>query len=113
MNQEYYGKDLSFVCEKTKTIYVVVGKTGEYADYQEWYVCAYPVKRMAEQHCKAAQEEDTRLAAGHRTILSILRGEVTNKYDPNYSRDYTGTTYEIHPIKLFPKFDENRKWSKK
>lgn len=37
-----------------KSIFVVVGVTGEYSDRNEWYVVAYPDEKSANDHADAA-----------------------------------------------------------
>ena len=39
---------------KCETIYVVVGRTGEYSDYYEWFVAAYEDESMATEHSTKA-----------------------------------------------------------
>lgn len=35
-------------------IYAVIGSEGQYSDYSEWVVCAYPSKELADEHARRA-----------------------------------------------------------
>ena len=88
-----------------KSVFLVVGKCGEYSDWRTWYVAAYPTKEAAEQHaalvncyteekCKGVDWEEREAAAKD------------NPYDSNCQSDYTGTTYSVEEVKLFVHVDQ-------
>lgn len=76
-----------------KTIYVVMGQTGEYSDRSEWPVMAYTDKPSAEKHADDAMMEARRLKADQEYGAK-------NKYDPNMSMDYTGTDYYVMDVPM-------------
>ena len=76
-----------------KTIYLVEGSTGEYEDSQDWVVCAYLEKSLAEEHVRLAQERANELEKARGSKYESLKG--TNKYDLDMAMDYTGTSYGV------------------
>ena len=38
-----------------KNIWLVIGGTGDYSDYEEWVVCGYSTEQEAQKHCDALQ----------------------------------------------------------
>lgn len=74
-------------------IYVVAGSTGEYDDYREWPVCYYANREAAEMHVTLAQKEADELFKKYGKYGTPPDG--ANKYDPEFSVDYTGTSYCI------------------
>lgn len=79
-----------------KTIYIVYGHTGEYADFTEWTVKAFTTEA-------AANALVAKLRAAHDT-LGDWRGYgspvMAAAGDPNCRRDYTGTWYNMYPLEL-------------
>lgn len=84
----------------TKKIWIVYGKTGEYADYREWTVCAYNDEKSAENHAQAALEWYQQNGGIN---LRCYYGK--NPYDKDMSVDYTGTEWGIYSIDLVDKFE--------
>jgi hypothetical protein len=83
-------------------IFVVLGATGEYDDYQEWIVCAYRHIEDAQNHAGKAEEEARRLFK-ERPESSIHTRHVT-PFDANMQIDYTGTKYLIEETTLHGAF---------
>lgn len=80
------------------TMYLVIGRTGEYADKQKWPVAVHNTEESAEEHSKRAQEwattEFTKLKDRFQSYK--LRGK--NPHDPDMECDHTGTTYSVTPV---------------
>jgi hypothetical protein len=81
-----------------KTIYLVKGHTGEYADHVEWTVCAFVNKERAETHCLLCNDTAKTI---FKTIVKTYRYrkafEDSNppECDPSMQFDYTGTDYFV------------------
>ena len=73
-----------------KTIYLVEGSS---MDSQDWVVCAYLEKSLAEEHVRLAQERANELEKARGSKYESLKG--TNKYDLDMAMDYTGTSYGV------------------
>jgi hypothetical protein len=76
---------------KPKEVFVVVGNNDEfYGAYDEWPVCAYADKALANQHAKLAQEKARR------------EDGLGNPYDPNPHKhhDYPGWNYGVFTVPL-------------
>jgi len=84
-----------------KTIFLVRGETGKYADLAEWTVCAYSTKSLALKHSKLAQAEAGRIQRTRKTNYDT--GGMKNKYDEKMSMDYNGTTYCVESVKFSDK----------
>lgn len=82
---------------KKKTIYLVVGETGEHADRTEWLVAAYLSKKRAETHAKRAEERAREI---EKKGNSLGRPCERSEFDPNLRIDYTGTNYRIESVPL-------------
>ena len=79
-------------------VYVVIGSTGEYSDYMQWYVCAYQDKSRADKHAQAAYDEAVKIDKERKSRYhSPTR---TNPYDPKMRMDYTGTKYCVDAVDL-------------
>ena len=90
-----------------KTIYVVMGTTGEYSDRTEWPIAAYSDKAMAQEHVTKATEMSRAVAAAVQQLKDDWNGEGEypstlgrNPYDPDQETDYTGTDYFIYRVRL-------------
>ena len=82
-----------------KTVYLVMGTTGEYSDRTEWPVKAYLDKGKAEQHVEQASKKAAE--------IDVTRGgcwdypdKGVNPFDPNMHMDYTGTDYFYYEAEL-------------
>ncbi len=82
-----------------KTIYVVMGTTGEYSDRTEWPVLAYLSKPQAEEHVEKASARARELFALRGGRYMTNNPEV-NEHDPSFTMDYTGTTYYVMPVNV-------------
>lgn len=76
-----------------RTLYVVMGTTGEYSDRTEWPVRAFLDETKAADLVLRAEAEARQLA---------YRSDHSRKSaaDPNFRMDYTGTEYYIMPVPL-------------
>jgi hypothetical protein len=88
-----------------KTIYIVMGTSGEYSDRDEWPVCAYSDKERAQQHVVDASNRarvlsQWRDADGKPWRYSDAPDKPTNEYDPDMLMDYTETSYFLYETEL-------------
>lgn len=87
-------------------IYIVLGSTGEYSDRSEWIVGAFETMEAAE----------TKVADLEMAYRGLLQGrdpfdvhyearkavtEAMEELDPQFSLDYTGTTWRIEGTEYF------------
>lgn len=80
------------------TVYIVEGYSGEYDDYREWPVCAYPDRKAARQHANLAKARADELFAKHGEHYNIPAG--ANRFDRKMSPDYTGVSYRVYSIRV-------------
>lgn len=88
-----------------RTIYLVTGTTGEYADWSKWNVKAFDTMDMAINFMEEIHTviQDTLEGAGQEHIDHATRTRLEKALkdlDPNVSIDYTGVDYEIEEIEL-------------
>lgn len=83
-------------------IFLVIGETGEYDDYQNWIVSAYRDHDSALNHAKKAIEEAKIVFDGR--DKSPLKSLHKGIYDENMSIDYTGTNYYVEETFLHAAF---------
>lgn len=86
-----------------KTIYVIVGRTGEYSDRVEWMVEAWSTKEKAVERIKFLEEKLLELGAKDERTPYEERDkieEIMNQYDPSFRLDYTGTSYYLDAVDL-------------
>lgn len=85
-----------------KTIYVVMGSTGEYSDRSEWAVAAVEGKDGAEQYVKALQRQyesiPPKLKRDRWSNSERIKAIMT--LDPCFDEDYTGTHWFLHEVPL-------------
>lgn len=84
------------------TVYLVVGETGEYDDYQHWNVRAYR-KREDADALSAALNAIARVPGKYRyswAERSAMYEKLMDAGDPNPSIDYNGTSYEVVELEL-------------
>jgi len=77
----------------TQILYVVMGRTGEYSDREEWPVLAF-------FNHAAAQDYVEKASGRARELESTRAGPYTpppgvNEYDREMRMDYTGTSYYL------------------
>jgi hypothetical protein len=102
------------------TIYVVMGRTGEYSDGREWLVCAYADKEKAERHAFDAAKRALafrKTKCPHDEAMSEACDECGRHftYEPHMTRmwmglldpmaermDYTGSDYVALPVEFLP-----------
>jgi hypothetical protein len=78
-------------------IYIVNGATGEYSDQDDWVVCAYRDRALADAHVHDAMIRAKEIEkSGSR--YEQKKGE--NEFDPNMRMDYTGTKYYVVETEL-------------
>lgn len=110
------------------TIYLVFGQSGSRSneDYDDWIVCAYSDKALAEQHVKKAQARADRLYRANRMWVALRmdgtpNGATTwldnfgdphsgsNPYDPGMRfNNYERVGYSVLPI--FKRTAVGRDW---
>jgi len=81
-----------------RSIWFVIGSTGEYSDHSSWSVAAYTEEDTAKQHAELANlyVKDTKsLDWEERSDLSKH-----NPYDKDCRIDYTGAEYTVQEIPL-------------
>lgn len=101
-----------------KTMYAVIGHTGEYYDHTQWLVCVYPEEEQAQQHAELANVAVKEL---RREIDAIevdgdlpwdeeqeARQKLLREfpYDANVAVYYTGSRYEARPVPAVAHVDE-------
>ena len=87
------------------TIYIVMGRTGEYSDSQEWIVCAY--KSEAAAQARVIELETLMKTVGAVTDISwderCKAEDAMRKHqdgDEYFMIDYTGTRYTYESAEL-------------
>ena len=93
-----------------KSIFVVMGQTGEYSDRMEWAVAAYQNKEDAAAHESAAKMRATELLdweapSGSSWADTWHTDRPTNEYDSNMQAACDcGTDYHVVEIPFFEEF---------
>ena len=87
------------------SVFIVVGSTGQHSDYMEWNVAAYPTETQGNAHRDAAQV----VADSHKKLARNYNFNLKNPHDPQYSIDYTGTSYRVEMVEVFSAFMPNAK----
>jgi hypothetical protein len=87
-------------------IYLLVGFTGEYTDYEEWIVTSYTTMEQAKAH-KFRAEQVALSVMG----LGYTRWQLEDKaraegWDPFMRMDFNGTYYFIKEVEVFRHVDE-------
>ena len=85
-------------------VYLIRGRTGEYADRSEWTVCWRATRREADEVRALCQEQATeyfiwkqQASPGERYgDADVLRRE--RLFDPWFHCDYTGTEYDVEEV---------------
>lgn len=88
-----------------KSVYVVIGTTGEYSDHQEWPVKAFMTEGAAKRWVELASARARELGVynSNSKIDYDIRHKIhekANKYDPDMQVDYTGVNYYYWKVKL-------------
>jgi hypothetical protein len=83
-----------------KTVYIVQGATGEYSDYQDWFVCGFfdhgkAVALRDELEAKARELGLYDRQVQHDYSARQKAQKKMVAYDENAECDYTGITYFI------------------
>ena len=78
-------------------IYIVNGTTGEYSDRNDWVVCAYKDKALADAHVHDAM---LRAKEIEKSDYRHDNDRNKNEFDPNMRIDYTGTEYYVVETEL-------------
>jgi hypothetical protein len=87
------------------TIYIVMGKTGEYSDRSEWPVVAYPSYSEAQNHVLLATEQARLIESKREHQYDYIsddedNNDEKNPYDPKMKIDYNGTRYYVMEVDL-------------
>lgn len=81
-------------------VYVVMGSTGQYSDYRQWYVNAYLDPEQAAAACELIEAWCKEEKCHVNSPASVSPGHQLCPLDPNFQCDYTGTHYEVVEIPL-------------
>lgn len=81
-----------------KTIYVVIGMTGEYASRSEWLVAVYEEVSEAIIHVDKASKRAREIFNEGDWDYHTNYAVTTNEYDPGMQMQYTGTGYKWLPV---------------
>jgi hypothetical protein len=81
------------------SIYIVQGATGDRSDPVEWLVYAFWTEAEAQSYCDLLTAERQKLGPPGGQVRFIAEG-VMRSFDPNYSEDYTGTSWWVSRIEL-------------
>lgn len=84
-----------------KTIYIVMGTTGEYSDRIEWPVIAFEDEELAKQQVEYAKTMADKIYERCLEYNKFPLISAKNSYDPNMKMDYTGTSYFIYETTLW------------
>lgn len=76
-----------------KTIYVVLGSSGEYSDRMEWLIKAYNSEEAAQEHVTAADTRFREWEATKPEHLYKIPPNWMGNLDPNCFSDYAGNHY--------------------
>lgn len=79
------------------TVYIVMGRCGEYSDHREWPVRAFLNEHEAADLVVKATACARELGSSH---YSTWADERRNAFDPNMQIDYTGTDYYVMDVPL-------------
>lgn len=94
---------------KPKSIYLVIGETGEFGGKRWWPVAAYLKEKDCLIHVEMANEVVDDFYRKHKRggldeIAEVMIGKCRNPYDPNIQMDYNGTRYSMRKSELFNSF---------
>jgi hypothetical protein len=83
--------------DKRKTIYIVMGTTGEYSDRNEWLVRAYFSKIKAEALVETLEAwcRENSVSRLDDRVSFERRDGIKCPLDPQFQCDYTGTSYYL------------------
>ena len=79
-----------------KTIFVIIGETGEYSDRSEWLVRAVRTEDRAQKFIRELEFTYRSVQAkgyGSQREKDAATRKCMSKLDPDFSEDYTGTSY--------------------
>ena len=87
-------------------LWLVTGTTGEYSDRSEWPVAAFDAEDDAKSFVNFLDEKQRELSAAlgmtspgyQEWDKRQSREEAMRAFDPNYSTDYTGTSWSVGPV---------------
>lgn len=84
--------------------YIVFGETGEYSDRVTWPVAVYRSEARADEHAGRAnawlKENNVHVDTSRADWDHELdRDSLTNPWDEDFKCDYTGTEYEVVPVR--------------
>lgn len=89
-------------------VYIVTGETGEYDDYTEWSVYAFRDEQEAEAFAQKCNDwclaKGVHMTSDTASSLYMGTGYEERKAfgldspDPNFSMDYTGSTYSVKSV---------------
>lgn len=91
-----------------RSVYVVVGETGDFDDHREWWVAVYEDREAAEEHARLANEKMLDSPHHNRKLYSDEMTEFkrTFPYDNDIRVDLEGTTYSVAEIPFVRHVDE-------
>lgn len=93
----------------TDKIYILIGATGSYDTYEEWYVCASFNKELLEYHKLQCEKERDRILQEIHALKQdsfrykdlVKTEEIEpNKFDEHFQSDDSSTGYHIKEIKM-------------
>lgn len=82
-------------------IYLVEGRTGEYADARSWIVAAFPDEedaRVWTDLCQARANELETIMDEQGISYWLADDREQNEFDPGMDMDYTGTEYSYFKV---------------
>lgn len=85
-----------------KTIFIVVGTTGEYADAHSWNVRAFTELTKAQVYARGCEEyaNDVQLKYPYFSRGDARKEAIKKSPDPRCQIDYTGTEYTIETLDI-------------
>ena len=82
---------------KKKTVYLVMGSSGEYDDFQEWPVVVYSNWSKADEHARRADKFDREWRKNNPKAFAE---EYANPFDSTVTRSYYQNFYVVEEIEM-------------
>lgn len=91
--------------QDVKSIYLIIGHSGEFGDYETWPVCAYWKESAAKEHARLAHlaAEKIYMRQMDQETYHYEPVHVQTEWDDRCYVDYTGTDYQVKEINLYEK----------
>ena len=78
-------------------VYIVIGSSGEYDDFQEWPVVVYSDRSKADEHARKAEKFDRGWRKNHPKASAE---EYANPFDNTVTRSYYQNFYAVEEVEM-------------